>query len=490
MRALDAEVDGQPAHATRAGARGGRTLRAPPRGAGRPRRSRRVRRQRFHAVSTHERRPPAAFRTRTRRGRHGRRSHRARRRAHARGEAARRDADVGVAGAADACCRGAQDSSSCCSPTGAPTPAAVPPDVAAALAAELGVRVHTVGIGGEGEVAMATRAGGRSLGTERHDLDARDARRDREPERRALLRARRARATSPRCIEAIDRLERVERPGRTPPAGSPEPEPRSRRRARCSRSRSSWPACSSGGSRDGVAHPLGPGSDVARRAGASSRSSRLWRSGARGGPCAGSAPARSARAARATPRSSAPCSRSCSPARAALRHAHSWRCPADGIDVVVLLDVSRSMDATDTPPSRLVRARAAARDLLLALGPGDRAALAVYAGHGALLTPLTSDAAALVEMLPALDSELMSDRGSRFARGRRRGARRLRAREPAPARGARVRRRRARPSDRRGGAHGRGERAGSASSPARSGARRAPCSRARAGRSATRPGRP
>jgi Ca-activated chloride channel family protein len=91
--------------------------------------------------------------------------------------------------------------------------------------------------------------------------------------------------------------------------------------------------------------------------------------------------------------------------------------PGDGIDVVVLLDVSRSMDATDTPPSRLVRAREAARELLLALGPGDRAALAVYAGHGALLTPLTSDAAALVEMLSALDTELMSDRGSRFARG-------------------------------------------------------------------------
>jgi len=91
--------------------------------------------------------------------------------------------------------------------------------------------------------------------------------------------------------------------------------------------------------------------------------------------------------------------------------------PGDGIDVVVLLDVSRSMDATDTPPSRLVRAREAARELLLALGPGDRAALAAYAGHGALLTPLTSDAAALVEMLSALDTELMSDRGSRFARG-------------------------------------------------------------------------
>jgi Ca-activated chloride channel family protein len=91
--------------------------------------------------------------------------------------------------------------------------------------------------------------------------------------------------------------------------------------------------------------------------------------------------------------------------------------PADGIDLVVLLDVSRSMDAADAAPSRLARAREAARGVLLALAPGDRAALAVYAGHGALLTPLTHDAAALVELLPSLDGEWMADRGSRLWTG-------------------------------------------------------------------------
>ena len=91
--------------------------------------------------------------------------------------------------------------------------------------------------------------------------------------------------------------------------------------------------------------------------------------------------------------------------------------PADGVDLVVLVDVSRSMDAADAAPSRLARARAAARDVLLALAPGDRAALAIYAGQGALLTPLTHDAAALVELLPSLDSEWMADRGSRLWTG-------------------------------------------------------------------------
>jgi Ca-activated chloride channel family protein len=91
--------------------------------------------------------------------------------------------------------------------------------------------------------------------------------------------------------------------------------------------------------------------------------------------------------------------------------------PGHGIDVVVLLDVSRSMDASDTPPSRLARARRAATALIENLHPGDRAALAVFAGQAALLTPLTADHRALLDMLPALDSEMMSDRGSRLERG-------------------------------------------------------------------------
>ena len=91
--------------------------------------------------------------------------------------------------------------------------------------------------------------------------------------------------------------------------------------------------------------------------------------------------------------------------------------PAGGLDLVVLLDLSRSMDAADTPPSRLARARRLAERVLGRLPEGDRAALAVFAGKGALLTPLTSDRGALLEMLPALDSSLMSDGASSGAAG-------------------------------------------------------------------------
>jgi len=88
-----------------------------------------------------------------------------------------------------------------------------------------------------------------------------------------------------------------------------------------------------------------------------------------------------------------------------------------GIDLVVLLDVSRSMDARDAPPSRLERAVRVAGDVLAGLGPGDRAALAAFAGRGVLLTPLTPDAGALREMLSGFDGELMQNRGSELGAG-------------------------------------------------------------------------
>jgi len=93
------------------------------------------------------------------------------------------------------------------------------------------------------------------------------------------------------------------------------------------------------------------------------------------------------------------------------------RVPATGIDLVLLFDLSRSMDATDVAPSRLARAREAARAVLSGLRDGDRAALAAFADHGALLTPLTPDPSALAELLPGLDSNLMSDTGSRLGAG-------------------------------------------------------------------------
>lgn len=93
------------------------------------------------------------------------------------------------------------------------------------------------------------------------------------------------------------------------------------------------------------------------------------------------------------------------------------RLPGSGVDVVLLFDVSRSMDAADVPPSRLARARALGTELLARLAPGDRAALAAFGGRGVLLTPLTPDHDALAELAGALDGELLADRASSLADG-------------------------------------------------------------------------
>ena len=88
-----------------------------------------------------------------------------------------------------------------------------------------------------------------------------------------------------------------------------------------------------------------------------------------------------------------------------------------GADVVILLDVSQSMDAADVAPSRLARARASLRRMLELLASGDRAALAAFAGRGVLFTPLTRDRDALAQMLPALDSRLIRPGGSDLRAG-------------------------------------------------------------------------
>jgi len=97
----------------------------------------------------------------------------------------------------------------------------------------------------------------------------------------------------------------------------------------------------------------------------------------------------------------------------------SVQVPSSGVDVVFLIDVSRSMDARDVPPSRIERAKRGAEELLGRLGPGDRAALAVFASRGVLLTPLTPDRGALLELLSAVDTQLLHPPASNLGDGLR-----------------------------------------------------------------------
>jgi len=63
---------------------------------------------------------------------------------------------------------------------------------------------------------------------------------------------------------------------------------------------------------------------------------------------------------------------------------------AEGVDLFVCLDVSRSMLARDVAPSRLERARSDILDLLEKL-QGDRVGLIAFAGKPVRVCPLTSD---------------------------------------------------------------------------------------------------
>lgn len=72
-----------------------------------------------------------------------------------------------------------------------------------------------------------------------------------------------------------------------------------------------------------------------------------------------------------------------------------------GRNVMLAVDVSRSMLAQDVRPNRLGRAKADLIDLVDAL-KGDRAGLLAFRGKGVLLCPLTGDAAFLRQSIDAL----------------------------------------------------------------------------------------
>ncbi len=83
--------------------------------------------------------------------------------------------------------------------------------------------------------------------------------------------------------------------------------------------------------------------------------------------------------------------------------------------LVVLLDLSRSMNAADVPPSRLQMAKFKLRDLLARRKEGDTA-LVVYAADPFTVTPLTNDTNNIALQLPALTTDLMPAQGSRADR--------------------------------------------------------------------------
>jgi Ca-activated chloride channel family protein len=87
---------------------------------------------------------------------------------------------------------------------------------------------------------------------------------------------------------------------------------------------------------------------------------------------------------------------------------------ASGRDVLIVLDVSRSMLAEDAKPNRLARARADIQDLATYLEQqgGYRIGLVAFADHASVLCPLTFDYRAFEEELGRVSLESLRSHGS------------------------------------------------------------------------------
>jgi Ca-activated chloride channel family protein len=82
-----------------------------------------------------------------------------------------------------------------------------------------------------------------------------------------------------------------------------------------------------------------------------------------------------------------------------------------GVDVIIALDVSKSMLAKDIQPDRLIRAKQLVQSMIDKMGT-DRVALIVFAGRAYLQVPLTIDYSAMKMMLGNVTPDMVPTQGT------------------------------------------------------------------------------
>jgi Ca-activated chloride channel family protein len=87
-----------------------------------------------------------------------------------------------------------------------------------------------------------------------------------------------------------------------------------------------------------------------------------------------------------------------------------------GIDIMLVLDVSRSMLAVDIDPNRIEAAKRTARKFVESRAQ-DRLGLVVFGGGPLLACPLTLDAEALVERLASVEAGMAGPEGTALGEG-------------------------------------------------------------------------
>ncbi|MGD8908812.1 MAG: VWA domain-containing protein [Chromatiales bacterium] len=82
-------------------------------------------------------------------------------------------------------------------------------------------------------------------------------------------------------------------------------------------------------------------------------------------------------------------------------------------ELVILMDISRSMNVADVAPSRLARARQEVQDLVQ-LNRELRIGLIAFASVPLVISPITEDSQSLLNALPAVTTDLANLKGSRL----------------------------------------------------------------------------
>ncbi|MGQ0550757.1 MAG: vWA domain-containing protein [Armatimonadota bacterium] len=93
-----------------------------------------------------------------------------------------------------------------------------------------------------------------------------------------------------------------------------------------------------------------------------------------------------------------------------------WPVPT-GRPVVLIIDVSRSMEETDIPPSRIEAAKTAALEFANRLPHSTRVALVSFGNYATLVIPLTPDRARLREGIRGLTTQLRTQLGTGLMEG-------------------------------------------------------------------------
>lgn len=86
----------------------------------------------------------------------------------------------------------------------------------------------------------------------------------------------------------------------------------------------------------------------------------------------------------------------------------------EGADIMIALDVSRSMKAEDLSPNRLAKAKQSIEKLIDKL-QGDRVGIIIFAGQAYVQLPITTDYSAAQLFLRSIDTDMVTAQGTEIA---------------------------------------------------------------------------